>query len=295
MLATRSRPAVRSTWLVAAVVVVGAGALALTTLGSGAGDHVDQSGYAPSITLVGVAPGSPVATGEASVEVQPAAPNATEAVTRYLDAEIAGDYATSFSQLSADDRQGFATLDDWEVEADNRPRILGYRIVDVDGDTARADVELLAFVSEINGVSPASATIDFAIEQQDGGSRLSLIDSTFTPHYPGQDLAMPAAIAWVEAAQRCEDEDRERLEYDGNLLGTLGLAESICGAAGTATASVGRLDSLPDPSAVLNGFGEQAAQWSRVVAIQNVAGASPLHVVLAPLGDQWVVIGAVSA
>jgi hypothetical protein len=295
MLPTRSRPAVRATLLFAAVVVVGSGVIALTTLGSDAADEVDQSGYAPSITLVGVDPGSPVATGDASVEVQPAAPNAALAVTRYLDAEIAGDYATSFSQLSSDDRRAFATLEDWEVGADDRPRILGYRILDIDGDTARADVELLAFVSEINGVSPASATYDFAIEQQDGGSRLSLIGSTFTPHYPGQDLAVPTAVAWVEAAQRCEDDARERLEYDGNLLGTLGLAESICGAAGAATASVGRLDSLPDPSAVLNGFGEQAAQWSRVVAIQNVAGASPLHVVLAPLGDHWVVIGALWA
>lgn len=109
MLPTRSRPAVRATLLFAAVVVLGSGVIALTTLGSDAADEVDQSGYAPSITLVGVAPGSPVATGDASVEVQPAAPNATQAVTRYLDAEIAGDYATSFSQLSSDDRRAFAT------------------------------------------------------------------------------------------------------------------------------------------------------------------------------------------
>lgn len=287
------------TWAVlaaVAMVVVGASVVGIIAVTSRDADGVDQTGYAPSFALTGVTPGAPVAAPEAPIETPAPAPDATQAVVGYLDAEIAGDYVTSYGRLSAHDRTAIGDLEDWEVGADNRPTVTSYRIVDVVGDTVHVEIDSVAAVSEIYGVSPASATIEFATEREDGGFRLTLLNSTMTPNFPSDDLAAPVATQWVEAARSCDDGTRGSLEYDGNLLGTLALAESLCGVPGAVSGvSVGLLDSLDDPSTILNAFGEQAGEWSRVVRIEGVAGTPPVHVVVAPLGDRWVVIGALLA
>ena len=279
-----------------ALVVVGASVVGVIAVTSRDANGVDQTGYAPSFSLTGVTPGAPVAAAPAPIEVLPAAPDATQAVVGYLDAEIAGDYVSSYGRLSAEDRTAVGNLEDWEVGADNRPTVTGYRIIDVVGDTVLVDIDVVAAVSEIYGVSPASAAIEFTTEREDGGFRLALLSSTMTPHFPSENLAEPVATQWVEAARSCDDGARDSLEYDGNLLGTLALAESLCGVPGAASGvRVGLLDSLDDPSTILNAFGEQAGEWSRVVRIEGVAGTPPVHVVVAPLGDRWVVIGALLA
>ena len=279
-----------------ALVVVGASVVGIIAVTSRDADGVDQTGYAPLFSLTGVTPGAPVAATEAPVKVPAAAPDARQAVVGYLDAEIAGDYVSSYGQLGAEDRMSVGDPEDWEVGARNRPTVTNYRIIDVVGDTVLVDVDVVAAVSEIYGVSPASATIEFTTEREDGGFRLTLLNSTMTPHFPSENLADPVAIEWVEAARSCDDGARDSLEYDGNLLGTLDLAESLCGVPGAASGvRVGRLDTLADPSTILNAFGEQAGEWSRVVRIDGVAGTPPVHVVVAPLGDRWVVIGALLA
>ncbi len=279
---------------VAALALIATGAVVLGQRLSSTGE-VDQSGYAPPLSLSGVSRGTPF---DASVEPDygSVAASPAEAVRRYLDGEFEGDHVKSFGQLTLADRRAIGTADDWDVTADERPTLRSYRLVEVGRDRVRADVEVVPAVNEIDGVSPAAATIEFAIRHEDGGSRISLTDTTFTPHYPDHILATASAVSWVDAAQQCDADVRSGLEYEGNLLGTFGLAESLCGVTGDPKVSAtGSLDSLNDPSVVLNAFGEQAAVWSQVVSIEGVTGVPPLDVVLAPFGDHWVVIGALSS
>ena len=258
------------------------------------GGDVDQSGYAPTLSLSGVAPGTPFAESGEPV-VSPAATHPVQAVSRYLDGEIGSDHVMSFGQLSAADRLAIGTADDWDVTSDERPTLLSYRIAEVEGDRVLAEVDVVPAVNEIEGVSPAAATIEFVIRQEDGGSRISLADTTFTPRYPEHNLAEGPAVSWAEAAQQCDAATRGALEYEGNLLGTLGLPESLCGVEGTPAVTANRsLDSLSDPSVLLNAFGERAAEWSRVVTIGGLKGVPPLDVLLAPFRDHWVVIGVLS-
>jgi hypothetical protein len=287
--------ATRLTLGVAALAVVGGSIAGVTAVTSDADAKIDQTGYAPAFTLTGVVPGAPVLTVDDGVSAPAAAHTVTDAVARFFAAEITGDTATSFAQLSAADREAVGSLENWDVAADLRPGYLAYRVLGVSTGRVVLDVDITPRVSEVDGVTPSSATIELDVVAEDGGFRISLANSTFVPIYPNPELADSVAMQWVNAARECDDAARSALEYDGNLLGTLGLVERLCRAAGTATvAASGSLDALVDPSSILNAFGEAAAEWSRVVSVEGVSGVAPLHVVLAPLGERWVVIGGLS-
>jgi hypothetical protein len=187
-------------------------------------------------------------------------------------------------------------LEDWAAAGEERPILRSYRIVSADDGRVAADVEVVPTVNEITGVRPGSATMEFRAVEADGGWRLRLAETTFSPHFADDDGAPPVALSWIAAAQRCDDDARTALQYDGNLLGELQLATALCERAGTAKASdAKRLDALVDPTVILNSFGEDAALWSRVVTVDGLGGAPSVNVLLAPFGDRWVVIGGLSS
>jgi hypothetical protein len=131
--------------------------------------------------------------------------------------------------------------------------------------------------------------------REDGGVRLGLADTSVSPRYPARAGAATAASDWVAAAQACGSA-ADAYAYEGSLLGELGVREGLCGRAGSAiTGEVEALDALRDPTVVLTAFSEGAADWAAVVEVTGLDGVAPLHVVLAPLGDRWVVVAVMSA
>lgn len=277
---------------------IGAVAIAAVGLAVGAarrGDgRIDQQGYAPAVQLTGVEAGSAVALdGETPLPAPAASPS--EAVERFLGAEIDGRWADSYAQLDGASRARVGGATAWDETAGERPTHRSFTITDAGDDTGTVVVEVVseAQVSEVGGVVAGSSTISFATSTEDGGRRISLAGTVVEPHFPSPDGARTAALAWVTAAQRCEPAGASAYgEYEGSLLGTFGLAESLCSVAGSATvAADGGFDRLADPSALLGQFGSGAASWARVVTVGGLA-SSPVELILAPFGDRWVVVGA---
>jgi hypothetical protein len=261
------------------IPIVGAASLALTA--------------ALVVNLSGVTPGSPVTTA-AAAPIGPPAATATDAVRRYLDAESTGAWADSYTQLSAADRVAYGKIDDWTYAADERLVYTAYRILESADDTVVVEVHPKPLVSEIKGVAPLTERIEFAVVPEDGGYRIALADTTSTATYPAPEPASDVAADWVTGYQACSPATSS-LEYDGNLLGTLDLPQSLCGAVGKPQVTgAGGLDELSDPSPVLSAFGEQATDWARVVEIGGFTDRAPVQVILAPLGEQWVVVGGIA-
>jgi len=277
----------RTRWAIAggvlAVLLLVVGALVLRREDGGTATGV------PLPAPVGRSDGDPFAAAdEARLPAPPG--SAAEAVTAFLDAEVAGDTEASFPHLSADDRGEHVDAAGWlEDHADLwTPR--AYRLTGVaeaaDGTaTATAAVELEPRIDEFVGLVPARATLTVPLVQEDGGWRVAFSEGEYEPAYPDEGGAVDAVRSWAEARTRCGT----AAQWDADLLDSPYLADSLCGAAGELR--LGRpdtLDALDDAGPYLDDFGSRVADWARVVPVE---GPVPLDAVAAPLGDTWVVIG----
>ncbi len=288
----------RVAWCVGGIIAVGVSAVAVLALTRSGNDdgRIDQGGYAPVATLPPVGSGAPVSLGDptsGAVAGLPA-PTSADAVTRFLDAEIAGDVSSSFAQLSTVDRAAFLNEEGWQVTHDELPAYEAYTIVEVKDSRVVVDATLTPQVNEIVGVIPGSARVTFDVIEEDGGYYVSLDDTTFVANYPDESIAAAAATAWIAARQACDT--RGAGEFGGSVVGELNLAERLCGVTGTPTTSgATRLDSLTNPTVVLSAFGGGAVDWARVITVAGLDGVAPIAVVMAPFGNEWVVIGAMAA
>ncbi|MDQ3385815.1 MAG: hypothetical protein M3503_07395, partial [Actinomycetota bacterium] len=102
--------------------------------------------------------------------------------------------------------------------------------------------------------------------------------------YPPAEGAGAAARTWVDARQGCTEAPNER---DG-LVGAAPLADGLCGAEGEP--SLGEVTVLDEAAAatISTAFGPETAAASRAV---RITGSVELAAVLAPIGDEWFVIG----
>lgn len=212
------------------------------------------------------------------------------AVERFIAAEVDGNVAESYRYLSATDRDAFRSAGGWEAaHADVLPPITGFepRGVDqiADGVAVRGTLRLEPTLDEVVGLVPAVADATWvAVADASGTWGVDLEASTLEPRYPPDDGAVDAAAAWVRTRQGCQQVG----EYDGGLVGVTGPAAALCNARGDV--EVGRPEPLDDVDAApfQAAFGDDAAAWARVV---DVSAPKALRVVLAPVGDAWLVVG----
>jgi hypothetical protein len=250
---------------------------------------VDGDGV--SRPLAGVEdPGNAQSAGEPAGVAAPKSPG--EALDAFLEAEIGRDFDTSYGYLSAADRASYAARDLWIDAHAYLPRLR-----DVDADAPRVDgaravatsaVRFEPRLDEIVGLVPERAEVTWALTAEDGGWRVALSDSSFTPAYPDERGAVDAARSWASARQSC----RTTGEWYGGLLGLAAdaYANELCDSRGEiALAPVARLGDGPEAEPFIAAFGAGVLDWARVVPVE---APSPLRVVLAPLGEQWLVIGA---
>jgi hypothetical protein len=226
------------------------------------------------------------------VDVPPGAgaPTAEAALTGFLDAEVAGDFAASFGFLSSTDRVAYGSPAGWVAgHADVVPPVLDYEVGEAStGDGVTTIVTTMTFepgLDQVVGLTPGRARVAWELlEAEDGTWGVALDTSALEPIYPPAEEAGRAASNWVTERQACRQPENER---DG-LIGAPGLADSLCDATGELT--VGDVEVLEEPSAttVSTAFGPETAAASRVVRID---GSVTLGAVLAPIGDEWVVIG----
>ena len=280
--------------LVLGLVVGVAAAVLIPRLLDGGDDETER--VAPEGEGRTLAEDEPVTTPEdllpddVEVPLGAGAASAEAALTGFLDAEVAGDYEASFGFLSSTDRVTYGSPAGWVAgHADVVPPVLDYEVGEAsEGDGVTTIVTTMTLepgLDQVVGLTPGRARVAWELlEADDGTWGVALDTSAIEPIFPPAEEAGAAARAWVTERQACREPVNER---DG-LIGATGLADSLCDAAGKLT--VGDVEVLDETATttVSTAFGPETAAASRVVRID---GSLTLGAVLAPIGDEWVVIG----
>ena len=222
-----------------------------------------------------------------------AAPTPRDAVQRFLDAESAQQYGASYGLLSAPDRAEHESRAGWTADHADLPAIAGFRLDGVQVHDDRADVAVaLRLHPQLNpddGLVPARARATYIAVAEDGGWRVAFGESSLAAEYPSTASAPGAVRSWVRARVRCAHAP----EFVGGLLGAAARADELCGAHGAV--HVGRAVRLPETDQdqpFLAAFGSDVHEWSRVVPVDAPVR---LRVVVAPLGERWLVVGVLPA
>ena len=235
---------------------------------------VDPTAFSSATTVAPL--GSPAASPRAAVE-------------GFLGAEIAGDRNASFLLLAAADRAKLVTPAAWRAAHTNLPHYLTYAVQGASaGGAVVTDVSLEPRLDPVSGVFPASATITWRPVAEDGGWRVDLAATSVEPHYAADTGAAPAALAWVQARQACQDDPAAaRLLFDPEI------GRALCRRAGAFRADApAPVSALTNPAPLVDAYGPGSQTFARVV---RLSGPATLDVVTAPLGTSWVVIGVVDA
>lgn len=217
-----------------------------------------------------------------------------EAVEGFLDAEQQSDYATSYTFLSAAERGEFRSPEGWLAQhADLMPPVTGYEVEAVDESEERARVTTLTRfepgLDRVTGLTPKRARIDWTVVKDDDGWGVAFDDSDREPLYPPESRAPSAVASWVSSRQSCE-QPAER-EFDGRLLGPGDARERLCGTSGEVeVGGVGAFRQASSSGGYLAAYGEGVTSWARIVP---VAEPVEMDVVVAPVADEWTVIGTV--
>ncbi|HEX2369885.1 MAG TPA: hypothetical protein VHM94_11705 [Acidimicrobiia bacterium] len=234
------------------------------------------------------------ATEAPDPEAPPAPPTAVAAVEGFLVAEQQGELIDSFHFLSKADRDEHSSAAGWEAaHADLLPPIEWFSIQS--GKKLGNETEVVTEVAftpslgEVSGLVPGRAVVTWRLVHESDGWRISLAETTVEPRFADESGASEAARTWLAQRVGCAPAE----EYEGGLLGNPGLAESLCGESGPVeVGQPGPLDDQIDAAQFVAAFGPEFDQWGRAVTVESPA---PLRVVLAPVGDQWVVIGVLPA
>ncbi len=219
----------------------------------------------------------------------PAAPSAIEAVEAFAQAEIVGDYDTSFGLLSENDRETYRSTARWQLAHNDLPRLTDLTNLEAGANnTVTATAFLEPQLTRRLGAVAATGTMAFTTVAEDGGFRVNFTDSTMVATYPERNGAVTTAAEWAAATQRCEDTTATELE--GGLLGVIGFVPALCGAEGeiTTATTAAPMSSLENPAPILNGLGPTAGDYVAVVAVD---GPVPMRISLAPEGERWIVVG----
>jgi hypothetical protein len=212
------------------------------------------------------------------------------AVEGFLEAEGRGAIVESYQYLSDTDREFFDSAAGWEAaHADIFPPVAGFTIESSstgdDGTAVSTLVEFEPGLDEVIGLTPMEAVVTWGLVKEGKAWRISLGDTAIEPRYPPDAGATEAVRRWVEARRASQPDG----EYEGGLLGNPGLAESLCNVGGDVSlGSPGPLEDQVDAAQFIAAFGPEFDLWGRVVPVTSPA---QLRVVVAPVGDQWVVIG----
>jgi hypothetical protein len=294
--------------LIVAVFVVAVFVLAgLVVTGCSGGDEdtgpAETAASEPDVAVTLAPPDLGVASVELISPVPeppgPAAATPQDAVERFVAAEIDRDDAASWELLSSDSRGRLGVVAEWTRQHAQLPQFVAFVADPEASATAPATANIAGTaqvvgaatlrpeLNEIVGAVPDRATVTWTAVAEDGGWRVAFVETRFEPEWPDDASAPSAVERWIEARQRCEDPGA--LEYRAGIVGVAGLAQRLCDASGEAR--VGRalvLGTRPDPAPVLAAFGPGADQWARTV---ELSGPVDAHAVVAPLGQQWVVVG----
>lgn len=225
----------------------------------------------------------------------PGAGSATAAVEGFLAAEQAGDLAASFAHLSDEDRRDIPDPATWTaVHADLLAPVQGYEIGGVEaaegGVRVASTVRFEPSLDEFRGLVPGTAQVSWLAVEDANGWRISLAGSTLEPVYPGEEAVEPAAERWLAEGAACDP--GAATPPTVSFLGSRrDLVDALCSSGGSGVGPVGRLEDPVARTDLVAAFGVDAGSWARVVAVD---GAVDARLVLAPVGEDWVVVDVIA-
>lgn len=258
-----------------------------------------DNGAAATATTSAPATNDPITNPTAPVPVaagpQTPANTPEDAVRMFVEAEARGDFDASFALLSAVDQAEADTADGWRSDHKSIPvfrsvNVASSQAAGTDRVEVSATVGFEARLDPVAGLIPAQADAQWIVVSEGGSWRIRYAEAAFQPRYGDDAAAASAAVkSWATSRQNCALDAIG--EYDGGLVGSIGLASSLCKTAGSIT--VGSALSLagPEGTPVIAAYGPEAELWAKVVA---VTAPVALRAVVAPVGDTWMVIGVLS-
>lgn len=231
----------------------------------------------------------------AATQAQPAtgATSPKAAVTAVLAAEQRRDHDTSFALLSAKGREEYPDAESWARRRSQVPEITGFRVDKVDGSVVLVTVDHTPGLDPFVGLSTAHDTQKWTA-RRDRGSWFVDPEPAITLEVPDDAPAAPAAAAWTKAVQRCDEPAAIKLQVEPTLLGASTGESNLCGSSdAVSTTPPAALPATLDSSALVAQYGEASLTWARVVGVR--VGDIALSVMLAPIGERWLVVGVVDA
>ncbi|MBW3614213.1 MAG: hypothetical protein KY439_02760 [Actinobacteria bacterium] len=221
----------------------------------------------------------------------PAAPkdSPAEAARALLEAEQAGDHESSFLLLSAAARKTHASAADWARRRQELPPITGFKIEREEGDKVTALVDHQPGLDPFIGLSPARERQTWTAQKAKGGWLLEA-EPQVEMLLPPTAAAKEAAVAWATALQNCDEAAARRLQVVGTLFGLSDAPSGLCRTPGAISA--GSPEPLPPGPAsqeLVAQYGTEVFDWATAVPVTGPV--RPFHLVLAPIGDTWQVLG----
>lgn len=222
----------------------------------------------------------------------PATPKPTlaAAVEALLGADQSGDHTSSYRLLTDASRKKVGDEVDWADLRSELPPITGFEV-----DAGDEDEVVVATVTHEPGLDPFVGLSPAEERQTWRGSRTGagwLVDAApkIEPVLPPDADAPAAARGWAQAIQAC-DKGLARLgQAVDEVFGISSNIGGLCGSTGAVTVGEARpLESGPTSAELVAQYTDDALGWARVVPVEGPT--EPFLVVLAPIGDEWRVVG----
>ncbi|PLS75187.1 MAG: hypothetical protein CYG61_08475 [Actinobacteria bacterium] len=246
------------------------------------------SGGSDGVTSGSTSTTARTGTGAVSAPAPAPAGSPEEALTALLTAEKMGDHAASFRLLSASARKEL-NLSRWARRRSEVPAVTGFRIEGTKGAVVTAVVEHEPGLDPFVGLRPGEERQVWKARQEGGGWLLEA-EPSVKPLFPPAERATEAALAWVRAVQACDQKAVADLQGVDELFGMATAVATLCRSPATPTAGPpARLPAGFASQALVAQYGPETFDWARTVAISSVD--RPFHVVLAPIGSVWKVVG----
>lgn len=227
----------------------------------------------------------------ASFSEAESAPKASpaDAARALLEAEQVGDHDASFLLLSPEARKTHANAADWARRRQELPAITKFEIEREDDERVIVLVEHQPGLDPFIGLSPARERQTWTARRVEGGWLLDA-EPQIEMLLPPTATAKEAAVAWATALQRCDETAARRLQVVSTLFGLSDAPSGLCRNPGAIAAEApGRLPPGPASQELVAQYGTEVFDWATAVPI--TAPVRPFHLVLAPIGDTWQVLG----
>ncbi len=216
-------------------------------------------------------------------------PTLRAAVEGLLGAEVDNNPDASYRFLGPEARDQYRDLAEWTRRRTELPPTTGFEITDAQEDTVVAEVTHPPGLDPFIGLSPARERQTFSGVEVDSGW-LVATEPEVEFLLPPDDEAKPVVEEWGAAVQDCDEAAGAELEAVDEVFGASVGASELCGSSGeVTTGNVTELLAGPQATDLIAQYSTDILAWARVVEVTGPV--TPFSVVVAPIGDDWRVLG----